>query len=42
MVITFILGYFLDVSAMYIILGCLATGILCVVFDQWKKRRNNG
>ncbi len=42
MVITFILGYFLDVSAMYIILGCLATGILCVVFDQWKKRRNDG
>lgn len=39
MVITFILGYFLDVGAMYIILGCLATGILCVLFDQRKKRR---
>lgn len=39
MVITFILGYFLDVSAMYIILGCLATGILCVVCGQLKKRR---
>ncbi|MCM1542851.1 MAG: chromate transporter [Blautia sp.] len=39
MAVTFILGYFLDVSAMYIILGCLATGILCVVFDQMKKRR---
>lgn len=39
MVITFILGYFLDVSAMYIILGCLATGILCVVIEQRKKRR---
>ena len=42
MVITFILGYFLDVSAMYIILGCLATGIICVVIDQWKKRRSDG
>ena len=39
MVITFILGYFLNVSAMYIILGCLATGILCVIFDQRKKGR---
>lgn len=39
MVITFILGYFLNVSAMYIILGCLATGILCVAFDQIKNRR---
>lgn len=39
MVITFILGYFLDVSAMYIILGCLATGILCVIIEQQKKRR---
>ena len=39
MVITFILGYFLNISAMYIILGCLATGILCVIFDQRKKGR---
>ena len=39
MIVTFILGYFLDVSAMYIILGCLATGILCVVLEQLKKRR---
>ena len=38
MVITFISGYFLNVSAMYIILGCLATGILCVVFDQRKSQ----
>ena len=41
MVITFILGYFLNISAMFIILGCLATGILCVLFDQMKKRRND-
>ena len=39
MVITFILGYFLDVSAMYIILGCLATGILCVILERRKERR---
>ena len=39
MAITFIAGYFLNVSAMFIILGCLATGILCVVFDLRKKRR---
>jgi len=39
MAVTFILGYFLNVSAMYIILGCLATGILCVVLDREKKRR---
>ncbi len=39
MVVTFILGYFLDVSAMYIILGCLATGILCVILERRKERR---
>lgn len=39
MVITFILGYFLDIGAMFIILGCLAAGIACVVFEQIKKRR---
>lgn len=39
MVITFILGYFLNVSAIYIILGCLVAGIFCVIFDQRKKRR---
>lgn len=35
MVITFILGYFLDVSAMYIILGCLVTGIFCVIWENF-------
>lgn len=39
MAVTFVLGYFLDVSAMYIILGCLATGILCVILDRRKERR---
>lgn len=39
MVTTFIAGYFLNVSAMYIILACLATGIVCVAFDQMKSRR---
>lgn len=39
MAVTFILGYFLDVSAMYIILGCLATGILCVILQRRKERR---
>lgn len=39
MVITFILGYFLNISAIYIILGCLVSGIFCVIFDQRKKRR---
>lgn len=39
MAVTFILGYFLDVSAMYIILGCLATGILCVILERRKERR---
>lgn len=41
MVITFVAGYFLDVSAMYIILGCLVTGIACVIYDQGKKRRTD-
>lgn len=39
MVSTFILGYFLNISAIYIILGCLVSGIFCVIFDQRKKRR---
>ena len=39
MVVTFILGYFLDVSAMYIILGCLTAGILCAVIEHHRKRR---
>lgn len=33
MIITFILGYFFDISAMLIILGCLATGIVCVIVE---------
>lgn len=39
MVITFILGYFMNVAAMFIILGCFAVGILCVVYDLLKNRR---
>lgn len=34
MVVTFILGYFLDVSAMAIIAGCLVTGIICVILEK--------
>lgn len=41
MIITFVAGYFLNISAMYIILGCLATGIICVIYDQRKKRRTD-
>lgn len=33
MIVTFIMGYFLDVSAMVIILACLTTGIICVIID---------
>ena len=40
MVITFIMGYFLDISAMVIILCCLATGLICVVLEQRAKRKN--
>lgn len=40
MVITFIMGYFLDSSAMVIILCCLATGLICVVLEQRAKRKN--
>lgn len=40
MVITFIMGYFLDISAMVIILCCLATGLVCVVLEQRAKRKN--
>lgn len=39
MAITFILGYFLNIGAIFIILGCLATGVVCVVYDQIKKGR---
>lgn len=34
MVVTFIMGYFLDVSAMLIILLCLAAGIICVILEK--------
>lgn len=33
MIITFIMGYFLKVSAMIIILSCLGTGLICVIYD---------
>lgn len=38
MVITFIMGYFLDISAMIIILSCLATGFVCVVWEMLQKK----
>lgn len=34
MVATFIMGYFLDISAMLIILLCLAAGIICVILEK--------
>ena len=40
MILTFIMGYFLKVSAMVIILFCLAVGILCVIFDQTQKKED--
>lgn len=33
MIITFIMGYFLKLSAMIIIVSCLLVGIVCVVID---------
>ena len=38
MVITFIMGYFLKVSAMIIILCCLVTGFICVILEIRKKK----
>lgn len=38
MIITFIMGYFLNISAMIIILCCLATGLVCVLLDVHKKK----
>lgn len=35
MVVTFILGCFFDMSAMLIILGCLATGIVCIIIKKF-------
>ena len=40
MIITFIMGYFLDISAMIIILCCLVTGIVCVVIDMVRKKED--
>ena len=40
MILTFIMGYFLKISAMVIILFCLAVGILCVIFDQTQKKED--
>lgn len=39
MIITFIMGYFLNISAMIIILCCLATGIVCVLIEVAKKKK---
>lgn len=39
MVLTFIMGYFLDISAMVIILCCLVTGFVCVILDLNKKKQ---
>ncbi|HKM33912.1 MAG TPA: chromate transporter [Lachnospiraceae bacterium] len=38
-IITFIMGYFLKVSAMIIILCCLATGFGCVIWEQIQNRK---
>lgn len=40
MIITFIMGYFLNISAMIIILCCLITGIICVVIDVVQKKED--
>ncbi|MCI9035062.1 MAG: chromate transporter [Lachnospiraceae bacterium] len=34
MIITFVMGYFFDISAMIIIIACLATGIICVFLEK--------
>lgn len=39
MLITFIMGYFLKVSAMLIILCCLAVGFFCVIVEQIQKKK---
>lgn len=39
MCITFIMGYFLDISAMIIILCCLATGLICAVIEVKNNRK---
>lgn len=40
MIVTFIMGYFLDISAMVIILCCLVTGIICVIMDVMKNKED--
>lgn len=40
MILTFIMGYFLDISAMVIILCCLAAGIICVLIDAVPKKED--
>ena len=39
MIITFIMAYFLSISAMLIILCCLGTGIICVLINLIKMRK---
>ena len=39
MIITFIMGYFLKVSAMIIILSCLGTGLICVIYDMINQQK---
>lgn len=41
MLITFVMGYFFNVSAMIIILCCLLTGFVCVIAEQIQKKRRN-
>lgn len=40
MIITFIMGYFLNISAMVIILCCLVTGIVCAIIDVVRKKED--
>lgn len=39
MILTFVMGYFLHVSAMLIILCCLLTGLFCVMAEQIQKKK---
>lgn len=39
MVLTFIMGYFLHVSAMVIILCCLTAGLICAAAEQFGKKK---
>ena len=42
MIVAFILAYFFDVSAMYIILGCLAVGITHLFIQLFKAKNKKG